>query len=186
MAWLGVLDSTHNNKRRRAESVTCSHNNNVKKCLLEVPGVTGAFLNFFATPTNGSGKKTTTEAVVAVRPLGTADPAVPDGTEGENNANCVTKSQQHNTDRLALDTTAVRTCRLAWSWSKLNNTTTTKTRLDLGWEGSHCNVHVFNCVAACVDVGGHQFVVVEYLTSSPVNDTHRHYKREYFIYKLFM
>jgi hypothetical protein len=24
-------------------------------------------------------------------------------------------------------------------------------------------------------------VVVEYLTSSPVNDTHRHYKREYFI-----
>ncbi len=29
-------------------------------------------------------------------------------------------------------------------------------------------------------------VVVEYLTSSPVNDTRRHYKREYFIYKLFM
>jgi hypothetical protein len=84
-----------------------------------------------------------------------------------------------------LETTAVRMRRLAWSWSKLNNTTTTKTRLDLAWGGFHCNVHVINCVAACLDVGGHQFVVVEYLTSSPVNDTHCHYKRECFIYKLF-
>jgi hypothetical protein len=114
---------------------------------------------FFATPTNGSGKKNNDGSGCRSAAHGTADP---DGTEGENNANCVTKSQQHNTDRLALETTAVRTRRLAWSWSKLDNTTTTKTRLDLAWKGFHCNVHVFNCVAACVDVGGHQFVVVEY------------------------
>ena len=169
------------------ERVTCSQQQQREIMPAGGTGCNGCVFEFSATPTNGSGrKKTTTVAVVAVRPTVRRIRTVPDGTEGENNANCVTKTQQHNTDRLALETTAVRMRRLAWSWSKLNNTTTTKTRLDLAWEGFHCNVHVFNCVAACVDVGGHQFVVVEYLTSSPVNDTRRHYKREYFIYKLFM
>jgi hypothetical protein len=37
-----------------------------------------------------------------------------------------------------------------------------------------------------IQTGEKEGVVVEYLTSSPVNDTRRHYKREYFIYKLFM
>jgi hypothetical protein len=101
-------------------------------------------------------EKKTTTAAVAVRPKVRRIRTVPDGTEGEKNANCVTKPQQHNMDRLALETTAVRMRRLAWSWSKLNNTTTTKSRLDLAWNDSHCNVHVFNCVAAYVDVGGHQ------------------------------
>jgi 2-polyprenyl-6-methoxyphenol hydroxylase-like FAD-dependent oxidoreductase len=134
------------------------HNsNNVKKCLREVPGVTGAVFEFYCdTNERIRKKKTTAAAAVAVRPTIRRIRTVPDGTEGEKNANCVTKTQQHNTDRLALETTAVRMRRLAWSWSKLNNTTTTKSRLDLPWEDFHCNVHVFNCMAACVDVGGHQ------------------------------
>jgi hypothetical protein len=163
------------------------NNNNVKKCLLEVPGVTGAFLIYLRHQRTDPGKKNNDGSGCRSAAHGTAGP---DGTGRDGRRKIMPtvrrKTQQHNTDRFALETTAVRMCRLAWSWSKLNNTTTTKTRWDLAWEGLHCNVHVINCVAACVDVGGHQFVVVEYLTSSPVNYTRRHYKREYFIYKLFM
>jgi hypothetical protein len=162
----GCVGFNYNNKGGERNVSPVLNNNNVKKCLLEVPGVTGAlsflfflffplFSFYFRHQRTDPGKKNNDGSGVAVRPTVRRIRTVPDGTEGENNANCVTKTQQHNTDRLALETTAVRMRRLAWSWSKLNNTTTTKTRLDLAWEGFHCNVHVFNCVAACVDVGGH-------------------------------
>jgi hypothetical protein len=115
---------------------------------------------FYLTPADGSEKKNDGGGCRSAA-HGTADP---DGTGWNGRRKeCQlcdetkpTKPQQHNTGRLALETTAVRMRRLAWSWSKLNNTTTTKSRLDLAWNESHCNVHLFNCVAACVDVGGHQ------------------------------
>ncbi len=53
------------------------NNNNVKKCLLEVPGVTGAFFEFIATPTNGSGNKNNDGSGCRSAAYGTADP---DGT----------------------------------------------------------------------------------------------------------
>ncbi len=104
MAWLGVLDLIHNNNRRRADRATYSQQQQREKCLREVPGVTGAVLGFFfyATPADRT-EKTTTAAVVAVRPTVRRIRTVPDGTEGERNANCVTKPQQHNTVRLALE-----------------------------------------------------------------------------------
>jgi hypothetical protein len=101
-----------------------------EKCLREVPGVAGAGFEIFCLRHQWTDleKKTTAancrKCGCTVRRIRT----VPDGTEGGKNANCKTKPQQHNTGGLALEPTAVRMHRLAWSWSKLNNTTTTKSR----------------------------------------------------------
>ena len=66
------------------------HNNNVKKCLLEVPGVTGAFLNYLQHQRTDPGKKNNDGSGVAVRPTVRRIRTVPDGTEGEKYANCET------------------------------------------------------------------------------------------------
>jgi hypothetical protein len=93
VAWLGVLDSTHNNNRRRAERAACSQQQQREKCLREVPGVTGAVFEFYCdTNERIRKKKTTAAAAVAVRPTIRRIRTVPDGTEGEKNANCVTKN----------------------------------------------------------------------------------------------
>ena len=83
-------------QRRRAERVTCSQQQQREECLLEVPGVTGAFAFFFfylrhqRTDPKKKQKKTMTVAVVAVRPTVRRIRTVPDGTEGEKYANCET------------------------------------------------------------------------------------------------
>jgi hypothetical protein len=91
----GCVGFTYNNKGGERNVSPALNNNNVKKCLLEVPGVTGAFpfFSFFSLrhQRTDPGKKTTTVAIVAVRPTVRRIRTVPDGTEGEKYANCETK-----------------------------------------------------------------------------------------------
>jgi hypothetical protein len=68
VAWLGVLDSITTTKGGEQNLSPDHNNNNMKNCLLEVPGIMGAFLNLLRHQRTDPEKKTTTVAVVAVRP----------------------------------------------------------------------------------------------------------------------
>ena len=105
MAWLGVLDSTHNNNRRRAERAACSQQQQREKCLREVPGVTGAFLIYLRHQRTDPGKKNNDGSGCRSAAHGTADP---DGTGWDGRRKeCQLCDEKHN-----------NTTRIDWPWKQ--------------------------------------------------------------------
>ncbi len=85
----------------------------------------------------------------------------------EKNANGVTIQPKltHGRTWRGNNNSCCGSCSLAWSWSGIYITTTTKTRLGLAWAIRHCTALVIlrGCVSeGCVfkSRGGNQFVVV--------------------------